>query len=317
MTETMRPDSLTLLKKIGDDLDRQRTLRVRRGGTVWPGDVRLSQDTLGSSEEVIAHGTEHEGPSGAGGPAAGSWQGPAGRGAAGSRPSRTAASLIRVAGLTPDAEKDLVEATEEYPQLVPRIASSIVWLEGLVRPVARLQAARLIMSYPRDRLIPVRAWAWWEDGLWIGPRHVNFVEGTICAYEPGDGVWDRSKPLVRLLDLYAVWIARHLYLRTFDRWPGPQIMHTAHERLTENKPEELCAGCTSGLRYGECCRPKDLARDPKDVLREFLQRCPSPLRKAPASQQEMEEMALLRPISNNFAAAARAMMNRGPLLNLG
>jgi hypothetical protein len=59
---------------------------------------------------------------------------------------------------------------------------------------------------------------------------------------------------VELLDLQIVWIARHLYLRRFGRWPGRQVLHTAFERLRE-----------------ECCLASD-RRAPQGGLREFLRR---------------------------------------------
>jgi hypothetical protein len=66
---------------------------------------------------------------------------------------------------------------------------------------------------------------------------------------------------VDLLDLHIVWIVRHLFMRRFGRWPGRQILHTAHERLMEHQSGELC-GCDAGRRYEECCRGLDERLDP-------------------------------------------------------
>ena len=96
---------------------------------------------------------------------------------------------------------------------------------------------------------------------WIGPRHTNYPDGSICAYEPSDGTWSFGNPLVELFDLYSVWALRHLHLRTFGRWPGPQAVHRPYERLLELNPEEHC-GCGSQARtYAECCRPEDFDGD--------------------------------------------------------
>jgi len=110
----------------------------------------------------------------------------------------------------------------------------------------------------------IRSWAFWGDPLarpaWIGPRHTNFPDGSICAYEPSDGTWGFGEPLIALIDLYSVWAVRHLHLLIFGRWPGPQAVHLPYERLLEISPEEHC-GCGQDRRYADCCRPRDLARD--------------------------------------------------------
>lgn len=109
----------------------------------------------------------------------------------------------------------------------------------------------------------VRSWAFWGDPLaypmWIGPRHTNFPDGSVCAFEPADGTWRFGDSLVTLLDLLTLWAVRHLYLREFGRWPGYQSIHFPGERLLELRPDEHC-GCAHGEKlYRECCMPRDLA----------------------------------------------------------
>ena len=72
----------------------------------------------------------------------------------------------------------------EYPQLVLRTAHPGVWLSGWIQPVIGIRAeAWLELCYPYAPAVPIKAWAWWERGTWIGPRHTNYGDGSICAYE--------------------------------------------------------------------------------------------------------------------------------------
>jgi hypothetical protein len=59
----------------------------------------------------------------------------------------------------------------------------------------------------------VKSWAFYSSAVgvfWIGPRHTNFPDGSICAFEPRDGTWCFGDSLVELLDLYTVWAIRHI-----------------------------------------------------------------------------------------------------------
>jgi hypothetical protein len=112
----------------------------------------------------------------------------------------------------------------------------------------------LVLAYPHSGEVPPRAWAFWKLGdfpKFIGPRHTNFPDASICAFVPDDATWNRSDGLVALVDLYSTWVFRHLYLQHFGRWPGPQHGATALYRRTEFSSDEWC-GCESGKRYGEC-----------------------------------------------------------------
>ena len=107
----------------------------------------------------------------------------------------------------------------------------------------------------------VRSWAFWGDPIalpsWIGPRHTNFTDGSICAFEPTDGTWLFGDSLVDLLDLYSVWAVRQLHLRVFGTWPGPQAVPHAYERILEFNDNELCGCGSRGKLYKECCQGKD------------------------------------------------------------
>lgn len=124
-----------------------------------------------------------------------------------------------------------------------------------------LHKAVFLCAIPFDPISRVRSWGFWYGCTWIGPRHTNLPDGSICAFEPTDGTWMPGDSILKLLDIYTLWAVRHLYLLTFNRWPGAQVAHFAYERLTELKEDELC-GCGSlNKRYGECCKPNDIKRD--------------------------------------------------------
>ena len=124
-----------------------------------------------------------------------------------------------------------------------------------------LHSAEFICAIPFDPLNRVRGWGFWSGNTWIGARHTNVPDGSICAFEPSDGTWVPGDSIVHLLDLYTLWAVRHLHLRTFNRWPGAQVAHYPFERIMELKEDELC-GCGSlNKRYGDCCKLKDIKRD--------------------------------------------------------
>lgn len=116
-----------------------------------------------------------------------------------------------------------------------------------------------VIAYPNSEVAPPKAWAFWKLGdfpKFVGPRHTNFPDASICAFVPDDGTWTRTDGLVALVDLYSTWVIRHLFFQHFGRWPGPQQGITALYRRTEFSPGEWC-GCGSGKRYGECHETSD------------------------------------------------------------
>lgn len=116
-----------------------------------------------------------------------------------------------------------------------------------------------VVAYPyADKVVP-KAWAYWKLGefpKFIGPRHTNFPDASICAFVPNDATWRRADGLVALIDLYSTWVIRHLFLRYFGRWPGQQFGPSALYRRTEFSSDEWC-GCDSRARYGECHEAAD------------------------------------------------------------
>lgn len=287
---------LALLRQVGADLHRGVFPVVHREGVVMPGSLRLSIGQPGDQrEEVTRHGPR-DAAARAGGSEAGAREGAAGhatRGASGTPGS--AASVVSAAGLTAAELKDLEEAVAEYRQLVLCAAPPGAWLHGSVRPIAGLpDVALLHLCYPRSLALPIRGWAWWEPGIWVGPRHTNYGDGSICSYEAADRTWGRGKPLVQLLDLVSCWLARHLHLRYFDWWPGPQILHSSFERVRDQRPGELC-GCGSLRLYAECHQAFDGRVRTFDAWREFRAHFPNPTRRPPSSFMEMMAAASTPP----------------------
>jgi hypothetical protein len=263
-------NSVALLRRIGEELDLHRIVRVYRDGLVLPSAERPEPFLLG--EEIFD--AERRRSSRPGQP--GAREGGEERSAAESWSGCSPSSLLGERGVDQESAADLEMAmdAQAYPHLRVRFASAnLVLLEGFVAPVAGLaRLARIGIRYPTDRSLPVKSWAWWGDGRWIGPRHTNYGDGSVCAFEIPDGTWNRNHPLVKYLDLVAVWIVRHAFLRAFGRWPGQQVLHTAHERLTDHRPGELCGGCSSGKPYEACHKRSDVRLSVKQLEAEYRAR---------------------------------------------
>lgn len=108
-----------------------------------------------------------------------------------------------------------------------------------------------------DKYFP-RSWGFWDGLTWIGPRHTNFPDGSVCSFEIQDRTWLPGDSLVSLIDLHTLWSIRHLHLKVFGSWPGKQSVHIPYERLLEFVPTELC-GCNKHpvKTYSECCSKRD------------------------------------------------------------
>lgn len=203
------------------------------------------------------------------GPSAGSRKGTTGRQRppGGSRSSSETASAL-VPDLGSAYHDQLDEVRGAYPGLRVWQEPGGLWLlcsSGLIQesPVT----AKFLMAIPHDGRIP-KAWAFWNDGTWIGPRHTNFPDGSICCMHDPDGTWLPGDSIVDLLNIYTLWAVRHLHVRLFGRWPGRQVALLRHERLTEISDDEYC-GCGSLVEYAECCKKKDLQHSKLTTAIEF------------------------------------------------
>ena len=255
----MRAEALEMLKEIGRQLDRDVYPRVWNGGVVTPSEPTGSPSTVGLEKEDVkrAKGRPETGPR----PGAAGGQGPAG----GSRPAGAAAPVVG-AELQARYEEELAGAVvETYPGTQLWRQEQGFWLmtESTLLPGLR-QNAIFVTCVCFDRKM-ARSWAFWGDPLvapaWIGPRHTNFPDGSVCAFELSDGTWLFGHSLVLLLDLYTVWALRQLHLQVLGRWPGYQAVAQPYERILELRPDEYCGCNWSDRLYGECCRDSDLARD--------------------------------------------------------
>ncbi len=247
--------ALEMLVRIGKGLDAHVFPRVTNGGFVV-----LNDSAVPSTERMETnHGKWKERR-----PAAGSWQRSPGRkgSSGGSRPSGDPSPVI---GSDPEAryKAALDELQWQYPGVQCSHQREGIWLLTKSRLLPNLRQHAIFFTGISFPTCSVRAWAFWGDPIaypeWIGPRHTNFPDGSICAYEPMDSTWTFGDPLVELLDLYTVWAVRHLYLRQFGRWPGHQSIHFPGERILELRADEYCGCANSQKLYGNCCMPGDLA----------------------------------------------------------
>lgn len=269
------------LQKIGHQLDHQIFPRIKNGGIVMPSELAVSHSTLGM--EISNDYTERQRRSETRPrKRAAGRQGSAGR----SWPSRQTAPVV-CTSLQAQYEDELDAVYEAYPGTQIWREEEGVWLltESSLLPGFEQRALFLVGISFANAI--VRGWGFWRICLanptWIGPRHTNFPDGSICAFEPADGTWVIGDPIVELLDLYTLWALRHLHLQVFGRWPGHQAVRHPYERILELKGDEHCGCGKSDKLYGECCRDNDLARNRVADAVNFLLRYSGGLRQPPSS----------------------------------
>jgi hypothetical protein len=241
------------LRAIGVQLDRQIFPSVKNGGIVVPSNslVPLSMGKEISNAEgrpkARASSGTHSGSPQARGPWAAS----------------QAASVVG-ADLETYQRQDVDKLIEIYPKTIFWQRNQGYWLLVESAIFDEFDRAALFLMGLSNKQRIVRGWGFWLESAvtrrWIGPRHTNFPDGSICAFVPADSTWLFGDPLVELVDLYAVWAARHLHFEVFGRWPGAQDSFHPYERLLEFHKDEFCS-CGSEVRYGQCCRDSDLARN--------------------------------------------------------
>jgi len=172
-------------------------------------------------------------------------------------------------------EAHLDEVRNAYPATKIWHQEKGMWLLTESSIISGLgKKATFLIAIPYSPLLVPRSWAFWTTKIsnnWIGPRHTNFPDGSICAFEPKDKTWKIGDSITALIDLYTLWALRHLHLKALGRWPGYQSVHTPHERLSELKDAEFC-GCENSNRlYSECCKPSDLQMDQMPDSNNFWQ----------------------------------------------
>lgn len=266
------------LQEIGDALDHGACPRVGNRGIVMPSE---GPESLTSTDEVEkdVRSEARRSETGAGQGASGTRRPARGQGSSDASSSDVGESISADHG-----EAELAAVQTAYPGVRVWRQEDGFWLriEAALLPGLRKSAVFLTGVSPQKHA--VKTWGFWRHGCvayqWIGPRHTNFPDGSVCAFEPRDATWVMGEPIVELLDLYSLWALRHLYLDVFGRWPGPQSVGYAYERIVEMREDELCGCGTTQKRYGECCAPADRSRDRIRVATAFLARI-NPERKPP------------------------------------
>lgn len=254
MPEFGSTSPLEVLRCIGSDLDVDRYPRCFKGGLLLPSEESPPIQTLGKE---MTHGNSRQSRSSTRSRQRTSrWQRPTGR-------SRTPdpAAQFRIGGLERQFTAQLAALKEAYPSVKMWQQDLGAWLlldSVVLAGLDRRARFAVAVPFTTDR---VRAWGFWEGMLgparWIGPRHTNFPEGSICSFDPSAAHPLGAHDLVGLLDVYTLWAFRHLHLETRGRWPGRHIGAFVSERLFEFRPDEFCGCGSEGLRYHECCKQSD------------------------------------------------------------
>lgn len=255
------------LQEIGAQLDENQFPVVHNGGVVLPSEATVSSLNLGKETK---NGTSRTGR-----PPTGPWQRPPGRQRQAYRPRPTrAAAPVVCSGLQKQYEAELDAVQEAYPDTKVWRQDGGMWLlteSILLRGLGK--KATFLTMLPYTKISAVKSWGFWATPVyfeWIGPRHTNFPDGSICAFEHRDRTWAGGDSIVKLLDLYSLWAVRHLHLEKFGRWPGYQSVPHPYERLNELRDDEYCGCDHSDRLYADCCKKHDLAKDKAAIAREFL-----------------------------------------------
>lgn len=247
------------LQVIGNQLDNNIFPYVKNGGIVLPSDKVVTSETLGTENQNVPERKRRSETRPWQGPAR--WQRPTRR----SRKTSHTAPVI-CTSLQERYREELKVVDEAYPNALVWQQTEGIWLLTESNLLPGLQKKAIFLTaIPYFNRATARGWGFWSYPLmspvWIGPRHTNFPDGSICAFEPRDGTWNLGDPIVKLIDLYSLWALRHLHLQTYGRWPGYQSVSHPYERLLELKEDEYCGCDHSDQLYGQCCRENDLNRD--------------------------------------------------------
>lgn len=243
------------IQVIGQDLDRCIFPDVLDGGTLVPGARPVAQIP---GKERAHHGQQSRKADPSSAPRA------PGTSAASGNPgaSGDAAPFART---TTEMEVKIESLKRSYPGTRSYPQAHGIWLQIPCAVLPDLgYDARIILAI-NSSLQQVSAWGFWVASnvaiRWIGDRHTNYCDGSICAFDGRDDTWRFGESLVKLVDIYATWIFRHLHLEVCGYWPGPQSAERRLERMSELKPNEHC-GCDAPRgTYEQCCMPADLATE--------------------------------------------------------
>jgi hypothetical protein len=304
----MTPEARALLQRIGAELDGLRQVRVRTGGIV----------VLDTAPVVDAREYNNGKRQRQARPAAGSRSRPPGRQGPPRRlRSPGPAPQVRGIDLRAHYEAQVVELQSAYPSAcVVGSNARGMWLQvesAVLDGIGRTATFLVAVSYSADQF--PRAWGFWnlaQGAKWIGPRHTNFTDGSVCAFVPGSGIWRPGGRLDALIDLYSVWALRQLHLGEFGRWPGGQFSPHPFYSLIEFKANEFCSCDHEPPRhYGDCCRPEHMKQPLHSLKTDFeaKMRCRLTDRNPPQRVLDFVKRGMgLPPIADVFAVPA--LINR-------
>lgn len=275
----MNDETRNSLRVIGLQLDGDQYPRVYNGGVVQPGDAAIVTSIPGEDMNNVE---ERQARSAAGSrKRAAGRQGTSGR----SGPPGQAPQLV-CSDLRATYEEELDALRGAYPGTKVWHQAEGMWLltestvlPGLEKAATFLTAIPFSLRYP-----PIKGWGFWTTPVhweWIGPRHTNFGDGSICAFDPKDRTWKPGDSLITLIDLYTLWALRHEHLKVLGRWPGRQSVPHAYERLSESHPHELCGCNRHGKSYAECCQLRDQKRPLGDSFFRFMRFTQDQLERSP------------------------------------
>lgn len=257
----MNAYSRALLEQIGLQLDQSIFPLVHNGGLVFPGPTAVASIIPG--KEFHHEGKQQRSSRPATGSRQRSQAGARSAGSPSADRSRAPASAAPLAFV--DGYYDIDDAVQQlmlsYPATKVWRQEEGLWLfvESTLLPGLGRSAGFVIAIDSQNS--HVRAWGFWLGAgvavSWIGPRHTNYPDGSICAFDVDDGTWAFGHSLVTLVDMYSAWALRQLYLEQFGRWPGPQSSSHPYERLIEFADSDHCSCGAHGARYGECCKAID------------------------------------------------------------
>lgn len=278
MDTVLKTTPADILADIGTDLDRGIYPSIHDGGIVQPGNSHVVTTKTGEEKENAIKPSR--------GSATGSWKWTKGRAWETSQ-SRTSskASSVQQPGSDKNWVTEIEALSQHYPDTRYWVVDEGVWLLTRSAIVSGLgRTASFLTALPFVGHSYIRTWGFWTTQLsreWIGPRHTNFPDGSVCAYEHRDGTWQVGDPLVSLIDLYTLWALRHEYLRRYGRWPGYQSVSFAYERLDEFRPGEFCGCGHSMALYENCCKQYDEKRSRISSLVELYVKTSSNLIRKP------------------------------------
>ena len=291
---TLAPGVQAVLLELGAALDRQIPLRVHNHGI-----VAVAEEFLVSTQ-AKENGNERQSERR---PATRSWERSTRRkGKTGGSRTPRAAPRLSCGDLRKAYEAQVARLADAYPTLQFFADENGMWLLAESLIISDLpRRATFLLALPYTADVGPKAWGYWrtEKGLtWIGPRHTNFQDGSICAFSPTEGAWVEGGDLRTLFDLYSVWALRHLHLEIIGLWPGKQyalngedIRVQAYYRLRECKDEELCGCGSEDQKYKNCCKPLDQQFDITHLMAAFLRKIENGFasRRTPAPVREYVE----------------------------